>query len=282
MKIHVMMQAWLVKGGQSKYTGHCCSFVKDVSKIVEKVPMLPEELDIAVVRAKTTDNPLLAFNESFHVKRERVTDNLRILARFHPWFRVPDRIDWNLLNSLPENGSVFDRLRSIQQTDVESISSDHLGPNDLNDENDPRINLTSDGFVPSLHSNETELSEIQNGLQLTEAVLTMPTIDSIPINEHDQNHCYMIDAFPCLYPTGEADFHADRSHTISAQEYFKHLIRYRDGRFARHPRFRYFAWNSILRWDGKKRSRIFAKRNSNDGMMTVGKILDLLYIQILI
>ena len=69
-KVHVMMQAWLVKGGQSKYTGHCCSFVKDISKIVEKVPTLPEELDIAVVRAKTTDNSLLASNESFHVKRE--------------------------------------------------------------------------------------------------------------------------------------------------------------------------------------------------------------------
>ena len=48
-------------------------------------------------------------------------------------------------------------------------------------------------------------------------------------------------------------------------------MRYRDGRFACHPRFHYFAWNSILRWDGKKRSRIFAKRNSNDGIMTVGK-----------
>ena len=51
-----MMQAWLVKGGQSKYSGHCCSFMKDVSKIVEKVPTLPEDLDIAIVHAKTTDN----------------------------------------------------------------------------------------------------------------------------------------------------------------------------------------------------------------------------------
>ena len=69
-----MMQAWLVKGGQSKYTGHCCSFVNDIAKIVQKVPTLPEDLDIAVVRAKNTTNdtnqPLLASNNSFHVKRE--------------------------------------------------------------------------------------------------------------------------------------------------------------------------------------------------------------------
>ena len=98
------MQAWLVKGGQSKYTGHCCSFVKDVRKIVQKVPTLLEDLDIAVVRAKTIDNPLLGSNASFHVNRERLTDNLRVLAEVHPWFKIPGRIDWNSLNSLPENG----------------------------------------------------------------------------------------------------------------------------------------------------------------------------------
>src|SRR5271169_6712965 len=53
--VHVMMQAWIVKGGQSKYTGHCCSFINDVTKIVQKVPTLPEHLDVAIIRAKTTD-----------------------------------------------------------------------------------------------------------------------------------------------------------------------------------------------------------------------------------
>lgn len=101
----------------------------------------------------------------------------------------------------------------------------------------------------------------------------MSIIHPAPINEHDQNRRYIIEAFPCLFPLGRADFHEDRSFNVSAPDYFKHLMRYRDGRFAQHPRFRYFAWNSLLRWDGKKRSRMFAKRNSNDGMMTVGKNL---------
>jgi hypothetical protein len=73
-----MMQA-LVKGGQSKYSDHCCSFMIDIAKIVLKVPTLPEDLDVAIVRAKTTDNtdhPLLASNDTFHVKRERPIDNL--------------------------------------------------------------------------------------------------------------------------------------------------------------------------------------------------------------
>src|SRR5436190_1361885 len=172
-----MMQAWLVKGGQSKYSGHCCSFINDITKIVQQVPTLPEDLDIAIVHAKNTENadqPLLASNSSFHVKRERLTDNLRVLYRFHPWFQTPGRIDWNSLNSLPEDGTIFHRLRSIQQTEAES-ASDTLGPSDLNEDNDPALNITSNSFVPLLHSNESEISELQNGLQLgTEAVLTMP------------------------------------------------------------------------------------------------------------
>lgn len=113
-----MMQVWLVKGGQSKYTGHCCSFINNVTKIVQKVPTLPEDLDIAIVHTKNTtdvtNQPLLASNTSFHVKRERLTENLRVLARFHPWFQVPGRIDWNSLNELPEDETIFPRLRSIQ------------------------------------------------------------------------------------------------------------------------------------------------------------------------
>ena len=99
----------------------------------------------------------------------------------------------------------------------------------MNEENDPTLNVTSNGFVPSFHSNQSEISELQNGLQLTEAVLMMPTIQSEPINEHDANCQYIIDAFLGLFPTGPADFHEDRQDKVSTQDYFKHLMRYRDG-----------------------------------------------------
>jgi hypothetical protein len=182
-------------------------------------------LDIAVVRAKITaddtNQPLLASNNNFHVKRERLTDDIR----------VPDRIDWDSLHSLPEDGTIFHRLRSIQQTEVEIASDDQLDPNDLYEDNDPTLNVTSNGFVPSLHSNESEVSALQNGLQLTEAILTMPTIHPAPINEHDQNRRYITEAFSNLFPTGRSDFHEDRLHNVSAPDYFKHLMRYCDGRF---------------------------------------------------
>ena len=42
-------------------------------------------------------------------------------------------------------------------------------------------------------------------------------------------------AFPTLFPTGAADFVAPRPRTVTIGNYFKHLMQYRDGRFAKHP-----------------------------------------------
>ena len=90
---------------------------------MQKVPILPEYLDIAIIHPKNptmidetnpSNQPLLASNTSFHINHERFTDNLRVLARFHPWHRIEGSIDWESFNSLPEDGTVFHRIRSIQ------------------------------------------------------------------------------------------------------------------------------------------------------------------------
>jgi hypothetical protein len=53
--VHVMMQAWSVRGGQHKYAGHCCNFNRDNAAFVGKIPQLPEDLDIIIVRSKSND-----------------------------------------------------------------------------------------------------------------------------------------------------------------------------------------------------------------------------------
>jgi len=200
------------------------------------------------------------------------------LVEVHPWFKVPGRIDWNCINQLPQNESVFSRLRTIETTESTDNASQispnqDVGPGDLNvEEHDAMLNLTSAGFVPSIHSTGSEISQLERDLQITDVVLMMLTIDGTLINEHDPNNCYMINAFPILFPHRLADFHAQgRDVKVSAYDYFKHLLHYHDGRFAQHSRFRYFAWNSILRWEGKKKARIFAKRNKNDDIRSAGR-----------
>ena len=71
-----------------------------------------------------------------------------------------------------------------------------------------------------------------------------PVAGTNPVNEFTTEG-YISCAFPMLFPTGAADLWAPRARTVTIGNYFKHLM-FQDGRFARHPRFQYFALNSRL------------------------------------
>ena len=54
-------------------------------------------------------------------------------------------------------------------------------------------------------------------------------------------------AFPTLFPYGKADFNMPRSRTVTLAVYAKHMLKYQDGRFGRHPLFRYYMFNRIIK-----------------------------------
>ncbi len=54
---------------------------------------------------------------------------------------------------------------------------------------------------------------------------------------------YMSCAFPTLMPTGAGDYVVPRQRSVTVGNYFKHLMMYGDGQFAR---FRYFALNTEI------------------------------------
>jgi len=51
--------------------------------------------------------------------------------------------------------------------------------------------------------------------------------------------------FPTLFPDGAGDFYQARLRKVDLGEYFKHLLRFRGGRFAQHKRFPRFAFNTL-------------------------------------
>jgi len=50
-------------------------------------------------------------------------------------------------------------------------------------------------------------------------------------------------AFPTLFPYGKVDFDILRSRTVTLAAYAKHILKYQDSRFGRHPLFRYYVFN---------------------------------------
>jgi hypothetical protein len=48
--VHALVQLWQIRGGQTKYTGHICNFPRENAVFHAKVPLLPEECDIMIMR----------------------------------------------------------------------------------------------------------------------------------------------------------------------------------------------------------------------------------------
>lgn len=83
-------------------------------------------------------------------------------------------------------------------------------------------------------------------------------------------------AFPTLFPTGKADFDELRDTKVSLKEWVAHLMRYEDGRFAAHPRFRYWALNTIMREDARNATKWYLTNHPDERAMTVEQICEVL------
>ena len=57
--------------------------------------------------------------------------------------------------------------------------------------------------------------------------------------------------------------------------YFKHLLMYEDGRFARHPRFCYFSLNTEMQWRALRAGRIYVCQHPQDDQLSVEELRDM-------
>ena len=111
-------------------------------------------------------------------------------------------------------------------SDVAAVEDDHL----------------SHSFVPVVASSMAEQEAVQQSVEERQAgssshpALMWPSIGGMPLNEFTTEG-YFTCAFPTLIPTGAGDFLGQRQVPVIIGNYFKHLLQYDDGRFARHLRF---------------------------------------------
>ena len=101
-----------------------------------------------------------------------------------------------------------------------------------------------------------------------------PTIGSTPINKFTTEG-YISCAFPTLFLTGAADLVAPRPFTVTIGNYFKHLMMYQDGGFAKHQRFWYFALNTEMHWRALQAGRIYIRQHPDDAHLSVEELQEM-------
>ena len=117
----------------------------------------------------------------------------------------------------------------------------------------------------------TEQQAIQQSVLSSSPTMNWPTSTGSPINEFTTEG-YISCAFPTLFPTGAADFVAPRQRSVTIGNYCKHLMLYHDQRFAKHPRFRYFALNTVMRHRALQTGRIYVHQNHHDEHLSVDEL----------
>ncbi|KAM4067671.1 PIF1-like helicase [Hirsutella rhossiliensis] len=70
-----------------------------------------------------------------------------------------------------------------------------------------------------------------------------------------------LDALRSILVDGRADFVEPRLRSIEYKDYIEHAMRWHDGRFARHPTFRFVAFNTLMRSQARARSKFFVKQH---------------------
>ena len=86
---------------------------------------------------------------------------------------------------------------------------------------------------------------------------------------------YFSCAFPTLFPTGAGDFSGQRQNQVTICNYFKYLTMYDDNRFSKHPRFRFFALNTEMRWHALQTGRVYVKQHPGDAQLSLDELRDM-------
>jgi hypothetical protein len=271
---------WVSKGGQYKTRGNVISFSQDVSNLYFTLPRLPEDLDVLVVRKPNARNP--ASYKDFRVRKKKVFDLLYFLKAHNPFYsniniRNPLDVD------LPVDGDISGRLPHVVASDkstgnlsLNNSTSDSI--DDFEEEVYEPDELAQEQafFLPTPLPGRTELDTVHAEMYSRGLVdscnqtLAWPTFGD-PLSEFSTDGLFT-KAFPALFPTGKADFSLPRRNSLALYEWVKHLMRYHDSRFARHPRFRFFALNLIFRHRAMGRGKFLFSRDVGNRDMTVGQL----------
>ena len=261
-----IMSIYRLPLGQYGYTGHVINLPQDVVTFARSLPRLPRNVDVLIV-GKDSEQ----YHRDFRVRRSVVQEALRYLIEENKYYRANNvHLSQDALQQLPEDGNLM-KVRTLHLPECKrETSTDQSEPSE-----DQYESHLSTSFIPNATQHRAEQETVEQSLQDLQSgsshTLIWPTIGGAPTNEFTTEGYFSM-AFPTLYPTGAADFLGQHCNQVTIGNYFTHLLKYGDGRFARHPHFRFFALNTEMRWRALQAGRIYVKQHPGDAQLTVDEL----------
>lgn len=252
-KVHPLISLYKIKAHKFGYKGNVINFPQDVNEFAKKITTRKVSDLSCVVRTRESENP-----KEFSVNVSKVRRAVLWLKTNNPYYHDIEISEDNL-SMLLEDGNVFESLVTIpipnkdcpeEKPEDEEKSGEDMEPDVMDDDQFSSFNEL--GVPLAVNSNQNEQLKGKN-----------------PIKEATAEG-YVCMAFPTLLPHGKADLNSpDRKEKVSIGDYFKHLLRYKDNRFQEHPRFRFFAMNTTMRWSAINYGSVHVERKDYLANMTI-------------
>ncbi|KJZ69912.1 hypothetical protein HIM_10697 [Hirsutella minnesotensis 3608] len=157
-RAHVHVKVLQVRGAQYKYLGHVVHFLRNVGRLFEGLLVLPEELDIVLLRPPNMEgDPRFQqqFARDFRRRRSCLLTWLHYLQRHHPGYRdivvSQDRLKQISLDGSPV-ASITSQVADVPDGEVPQ------GPVEKDVEEDPSDADAS--AIPNLQVTDTELNAL--------------------------------------------------------------------------------------------------------------------------
>ncbi|KAI8396624.1 hypothetical protein FOFC_21172 [Fusarium oxysporum] len=261
-RVHVFVNVMQVRGQQYKYRGHIVHFLRDVGKVYSQLPLLPPELDVILLRPPTASEHAhlnRQFRRQFRVRRRCLQEWLNFLSNNHPGYRGIT-VCQKRMSVLPEDGDVLDQVATAAVTDPLSAN---LG-NIENDDVEP--DEVDQSAVPDLLPEDTEMEALRSHVLGEERGEHLPA-RWLHMGPHLNQPSYLTWLLDTLVEP--------RLRPIKYADYIQHALRWHDGRFARHPTFRFVVFNTLMRAQARAKSSYFVKEyQQRQGLITRDDLLE--------
>lgn len=124
-RVMPVMQVRYTRGRQLSYKEHIVNFHQDISVLAAKLPRLPQDVDMVIIRRDGVD---LEHHVDFMVRREKVRNALEYKIIHDPGY-AGLQLDMDALEQLPEQGSVAHLIPTCREGRQDGIA-DPAGPED--------------------------------------------------------------------------------------------------------------------------------------------------------
>ena len=209
-RISPTINVHMLKHGGIASNGHCVTFPQEINEPCKIFPRLPSEINIIKVRKQGQNDS----SKEFRVRRYSVQTALQWLKSNNPAYSDIE-ISSERLALLPIEGEISNIPTVDFKPDTAHTEDHGPAPNQLPTGDNEGESISSVLLPDANVDIRQQIEDVVRDVVGENAEVTMnrrntftipwPTRDNIPVSEFTTHYFFTL-AFPCLFPTGSADF----------------------------------------------------------------------------